>query len=106
AGGIMMSTQVLVWLAVGGRGSLIGAFAGAILVTMGQQYLGEAIGSWYLLVLGAIFLIVVRFAPGGLVGLVRMLFRIPAHSVATQDAHLDVEGPSRSVRPKLVDGAP
>src|SRR5664279_2971075 len=46
AGGIMLSTQVLVWLAVGGRGTLIGAFAGAVIVTMGQQYLGEAIGSW------------------------------------------------------------
>ncbi|WP_241740111.1 ABC transporter permease subunit [Microbacterium invictum] len=88
AGGIMLSTQVLVWLAVGGRGTLIGAFAGAVIVTMGQQYLGEAIGSWYLLVLGVIFLVVVRFAPGGLVGLVRRVVRIPAHIAARQDARL------------------
>ena len=88
AGGIMLSTQVLVWLAVGGRGTLIGAFAGAVIVTMGQQYLGEAIGSWYLLVLGVIFLIVVRFAPGGLVGLVRRVIRIPAYRAARQDARL------------------
>ena len=96
ATGILLSTQVLVWLAVGGRGTIIGAFAGAVLVTMGQQYLGEAIGSWYLLVLGVIFLIVVRFAPGGLVGLVRRVFRRPAHRTAAQDARLPAPAPRRA----------
>ncbi|MGN6132090.1 MAG: branched-chain amino acid ABC transporter ATP-binding protein/permease [Nocardioidaceae bacterium] len=66
--GVIMSTQVLVWLAVGGRGTILGAFLGAILVTVGQQYLGDAMGSWYLLALGVIFLLVVRFLPAGLVG--------------------------------------
>ncbi|MHA6668220.1 branched-chain amino acid ABC transporter ATP-binding protein/permease [Homoserinimonas sp. A447] len=100
AGGIMLSTQVLVWLAVGGRGTLIGAFAGAVIVTMGQQYLGEAIGSWYLLVLGVIFLIVVRFAPGGLVGLVRRVIRIPAYRAARQDARLSSPIPRRTLPTK------
>lgn len=100
AGGIMLSTQVLVWLAVGGRGALIGAFAGAILVSMGQQYLGEAIGSWYLLVLGIIFLIVVRFAPGGLVGLVRRIVGFPGHRAATQDAWLSAPPPRRTLPTK------
>jgi branched-chain amino acid transport system permease protein len=93
AAGILLSTQVLVWLAVGGRGTILGAFGGAVLVTMGQQYLGEAIGSWYLLVLGVIFLIVVRFAPGGLVGLVRRVVRVPAHRTATQDARMSSPPP-------------
>jgi len=105
AGGIIMSTQVLVWLAVGGRGSIIGAFAGAILVTMGQQYLGEAIGSWYLLVLGIVFVIVVRFAPGGLAGLVRSLLRRPAHSAAAQDAHLVAAPPRRRPKAEPAPGA-
>ena len=96
AAGILLSTQVLVWLAVGGRGTILGAFGGAVLVTMGQQYLGEAIGSWYLLVLGVIFLIVVRFAPGGLVGLVRRIFRVPAHRTARQDARIAGAPPRRA----------
>ena len=88
SGGIMLSTQVLVWLAVGGRGSIPGAFVGAILITMGQQYLGAALGSWYLLVLGVIFLLIVRFAPGGLAGVARRILRVPSHVAAAQDAHL------------------
>ncbi|HWL59733.1 MAG TPA: ATP-binding cassette domain-containing protein [Microbacteriaceae bacterium] len=103
AGGIMLSTQVLVWLAVGGRGSLVGAFIGAILVTIGQQYLGEAIGAWYLLVLGIIFVLVVRFAPGGLVGIIRRLVRLPEHAAATQDAHLRVAAPTRRARAVVSD---
>ena len=96
AAGILLSTQVLVWLAVGGRGTILGAFGGAVLVTMGQQYLGEAIGSWYLLVLGVIFLVVVRFAPGGLVGVVRRIFRVPAHRTARQDARISSAPPRRA----------
>jgi branched-chain amino acid transport system permease protein len=84
--GIVMSTQVLVWLAVGGRGTVFGAFLGAAIVTIGQEYLGEAIGSWYLLVMGVAFILVVRFAPGGLVGLASKLSRAPVARSAAQDA--------------------
>ncbi|MCK6211377.1 ATP-binding cassette domain-containing protein [Georgenia sp. EYE_87] len=84
--GVVMSTQVLVFLAVGGRGSILGAFLGAALVTIGQEYLGAAIGSWYLFVIGIIFVLVVRFAPGGLVGLVTARLRRPVSEAAAQGA--------------------
>ena len=84
--GIVMSTQVLVWLAVGGRGTIFGAFLGAGIVTIGQEYLGDAIGSWYLLVMGIAFILVVRFAPGGLLGLISKLRRNPLDRSAAQDA--------------------
>ncbi|GAA4288369.1 ABC transporter permease subunit [Georgenia daeguensis] len=84
--GVVMSTQVLVFLAVGGRGSILGAFLGAALVTIGQEYLGAAIGSWYLFVIGIIFVLVVRFAPGGLVGLVTARLRRPVSETASQGA--------------------
>lgn len=71
AAGIILSTQVLVWLAVGGHGTIAGAFIGAALITIGEQYLGAAIGQWYLLALGIAFVLVVRFAPKGLVGILR-----------------------------------
>lgn len=81
--GIILSAQVLVWLAVGGRASIAGAFIGAGIVSIGQQYLGDVIGSWYLLVLGIVFILVVRFAPAGLLGTARLLLRRPlAESVA------------------------
>jgi branched-chain amino acid transport system permease protein len=84
--GIVMSTQVLVFLAVGGRGSIAGAFLGAALVTIGQEYLGAAIGSWYLFVIGVVFVLVVRFAPGGLSGLLTARLRRPVGQAAAQGA--------------------
>jgi len=89
AAGIILSAQVLVWLAVGGRGSIAGAFIGAGIVSIGQQYLGDAIGSWYLLVLGIVFILVVRFAPAGLLGTARSLLRRPLAESAAQGARLD-----------------
>lgn len=84
--GVVMSTQVLVFLAVGGRGSIAGAFLGAGLVTIGQEYLGAAIGSWYLFVVGVVFVLVVRFAPGGLIGAVTARLRLPVRQAAAQGA--------------------
>jgi len=84
--GIILSAQVLVWLAVGGRGSIADAFIGAGIVSIGQQYLGQAIDSWYLLVLGVVFILVVRFAPAGLLGTARSLLRRPLAESAAQGA--------------------
>lgn len=88
ATGILMSTQVLVWLAVGGRGTIVGAFLGAILITIGEKYLGDAIGSWYLLALGIVFLLIVRFAPRGFAGLLARLVRFPASAQARSGAYV------------------
>lgn len=86
--GILLSAQVLVWLAVGGRGTIAGAFIGAAAVSIGQQYLGDAVGGWYLLVLGVLFILVVRFAPTGLMGAVRALVRRPLSETAAQGTRL------------------
>jgi ABC-type branched-subunit amino acid transport system ATPase component/ABC-type branched-subunit amino acid transport system permease subunit len=75
--GILLSTEVLVWVAVGGVRTIGGAFLGAGLVTIGEQTLGGVLGSWYLLLMGLLFLLVVRFAPEGLVGIARSLARRP-----------------------------
>src|SRR5690606_11113523 len=84
--GIVMSTQVLVWVAVGGKGTIFGVFLGAGVVTIGQQYLGDAIGAWYLLVLGIVFILVVKFAPAGLVGILSGLLRRNVSRAASQGA--------------------
>ncbi len=66
-----MSASILVWVAVGGRGTLIGAFVGAILVNYLQTLLsGEFVVAW-LLIVGVFFITVVLFWPGGIVGLLR-----------------------------------
>jgi branched-chain amino acid transport system permease protein len=90
AAGIDMSTQVLVWLAVGGRGTISGAFLGAGALTFAQQYVSEAVGDWYLFGLGAAFLLVVRLAPEGIVGLLVSRVRALRPSYAAQGAFFDL----------------
>lgn len=69
--GVQLSLSVVVWCAVGGRQSLIGAFLGAVLVAGMQGALSESaafLETWTL-VMGALFVLVVLFLPKGLAGL-------------------------------------
>lgn len=104
--GIVMSTQVLVWVAVGGRGTILGVFLGAALVTIGQQYLGAAIGGWYLLVLGVIFILVVKFAPEGVVGIIARLLKRSPSRVAAQGMVIEATPVSRAVIGADAEGTP
>ena len=63
------SIEMAIWVAVGGRGTLLGAVLGAWLVTGGKSWLTAAIPSAWLYALGALFVIVTLFLPQGLVGL-------------------------------------
>jgi branched-chain amino acid transport system permease protein len=71
--GLALSSGVLTWLAVGGKGSVAGPFLGAVLLTAGTQALGGTWQSWYVFATAALFVIVVQVAPSGLAGLVRRL---------------------------------
>lgn len=68
AAGVSFSTMVLVWLAVGGRGNLTGAMAGALLVSFLQSKLSESFGNMWQLVLGAVLILIVYFLPKGIIG--------------------------------------
>lgn len=69
--GLAMSTGVLVWVAVGGRGTLIGAFIGALLVNYLQTLLSDALVVLWLLIVGVFFILVVLFWPGGVMDLAK-----------------------------------
>ncbi|MGW3967058.1 branched-chain amino acid ABC transporter ATP-binding protein/permease [Amycolatopsis sp. NPDC005003] len=73
--GLALSTSVLVWLAVGGRESVLGPFLAAVVLTAGQQLLGSSWQSWYVLGLAAVFVFVVQVLPGGVAGTVRASLR-------------------------------
>ena len=65
---LLLSTQVMIWVAVGGRNTLIGPFFGAILLGYLQAFLsGIIVEAWYL-VIGIILVVVVIFWPDGLAG--------------------------------------
>lgn len=63
------SLSMVIWAAIGGRNSLLGATIGAFVIQGSQSYLGDALLSTWLLVLGGFFIVVVRFLPNGLASL-------------------------------------
>jgi urea transport system permease protein len=68
---IAFSIEMVIWVAVGGRSSLIGAILGALLVNFTKTLLSEKFPEIWLFFQGALFLIVVLVLPDGVVGLVR-----------------------------------
>ena len=69
---VQLSLSIVVWCAVGGRQSLLGAMLGAILVAGVQGALSESetfLDSWTL-VMGGLFVLIVLFLPNGLASLV------------------------------------
>ena len=68
---LSFSITMVVWAAVGGRGSLLGACIGAILINMAEAGMSETqslVESWRAII-GLIFILVVLFLPRGLAGL-------------------------------------
>lgn len=69
--GIVLSTQVLVWVAVGGKNTILGPILGAVAATYGQDALASTLGQYYLLILGLLFIISVLLVPDGIAGAFR-----------------------------------
>jgi urea transport system permease protein len=63
------SLEAVVWVALGGRGSLIGPVIGAISVNALKSWATTAYPDYWILILGGSFLLVVMFMPKGIVGL-------------------------------------
>jgi urea transport system permease protein len=63
------SIEMAIWVAVGGRGSLVGPLLGAGLVNGAKSWFTVAFPELWLYVLGALFILVTLFLPRGLVGL-------------------------------------
>ncbi|MDH5694279.1 MAG: urea ABC transporter permease subunit UrtC, partial [Gammaproteobacteria bacterium] len=67
------SIELVVWVAVGGRGLLYGAIVGAIIVNFAKTYFTAAFPELWLFFLGAIFIFVTIFLPRGVMGLAEAL---------------------------------
>lgn len=65
------SIELVVWVAIGGRGTLYGAVGGAILVNYAKTYFTNAFPEIWLFMLGGMFILVTVFLPRGLAGLLR-----------------------------------
>ncbi len=64
------SIEAVIWVAVGGRGTLFGAALGAVLVNYAKSYFTGAIPEVWLFMLGALFVFVTLLLPRGIVGLI------------------------------------
>jgi urea transport system permease protein len=65
------SIEIAIWVAVGGRGTLVGAIAGAGLVNGAKSFFTQAFPEYWLYVLGLLFILVTLFMPQGVVGMLR-----------------------------------
>ncbi len=63
------SIEMVIWVAVGGRATLYGAAAGALMVNYGKSWFTAAMPEAWLFALGALFVLVTIFLPKGVIGL-------------------------------------
>ena len=79
------SIEAVIWVAVGGRGTLTGAVLGAILVNYGKTYFTTGLlAPYWLFVLGGLFVAVTLLLPRGVVGTIR-------HWIAERREHARAE---------------
>ncbi|MBE9077143.1 urea ABC transporter permease subunit UrtC [Romeria aff. gracilis LEGE 07310] len=80
---VAFGTQVVIWVAIGGRGTLIGPFIAAILLGQFQNYADRVTQDWQLIV-GILLLVVVLFIPNGLMSLLPERFSLANLSKPTR----------------------
>jgi len=90
------SIEIVIWVAVGGRGTLAGAALGAILVNLAKTVFTSVAPNEWLYALGALFILVTLFLPRGVLGEATALFdrRVPAPRASPED-----EGAGRLTQP-------
>jgi urea transport system permease protein len=67
--GVVPSIEMVIWVALGGRNSLIGAILGTLVVNFGKDWVSSAFPEAWLYVVGAVFVLVVTVLPQGLAGI-------------------------------------
>ena len=96
--GILPSVEMAIWVAVGGRGTLVGAILGALVVNFAKTYLSETFPDSWLYFQGALFVGVVLLFPQGIIGLlakVKDRLRKVGHT-AGEKAPVPVRGDSNA----------
>jgi urea transport system permease protein len=68
---VVFSIEVVIWVAVGGRGTLVGAVIGTLLVNWGRSLFSEQFPDIWQYFLGGLFIVVVLVFPQGIVGTIR-----------------------------------
>lgn len=69
----LFSIELVIWVAIGGRGTLYGAIIGAIVVSLASTYFTSALPEVWLYALGGLFVVVTLYLPKGIVGLIAVI---------------------------------
>lgn len=81
-GGVLFSTEVVVWVAIAGRTSLIGALLGGIIVSSLSNFLSAVTPAYWQLVIGLIFILAIAYFRGGVAGAIERFFSKPSKGAA------------------------
>jgi urea transport system permease protein len=100
------SIELAIWVAVGGRGTLVGPLLGALLLNGGKSWLTAAFPSAWLYVLGALFVVVTLFLPQGVVGLSPIWRRLRQRRGGTTSDDQPPQAPPIAEATLLPDAAP
>jgi branched-chain amino acid transport system permease protein len=102
--GFVFGTEVIIWVALGGRGTLVGPVFGALLIEVASAYLGGSLPYVWKLFLGAAFVGVIVLLPQGL--LPSLLGRWRTRADAAPSAPPPVLVPAPAPARRLVEAAP
>jgi urea transport system permease protein len=106
------SIEIVVWTAVGGRGTIVGPIIGALLVNVGKSYFTGALPDLWLFALGALFVFVTLFLPSGIIGMWdqwragHAAKRRAADEEPPAADDTPAARPAKDERPPLLGGAP
>ena len=65
---VPFSIEMVIWVAVGGRGTLLGAILGAVLINYAKSLVSEALPASWMFIQGGLFILVVTALPEGVLG--------------------------------------
>jgi len=101
--GFLVATEALIWVALGGRGTLLGPIVGTILITLLGADLSARYPFVWTLLIGALFMLVITFSLGGLYGIAtRIVQRVIRPQQASREVALVTV--SHRDRPSAVGG--
>ena len=95
---VPFSIEMVIWVAVGGRGTLVGAILGAVAINYAKSLVSEALPPSWLFIQGGLFILVVTALPEGVIGWFRgegpsnWLNRLGIARRSTTYPRLDQEG--------------
>ena len=105
--GIVPSIEMVIYAAVGGRLSLVGAVYGTLVVFSAKTFFSENFPEVWLYLLGGAFILVVLFLPAGLAGLADKLVALLRVPRASAPAAMSVRAAPEDIdRPVELGSAP